>query len=77
MTWRPLLALSGHFFLHREYPLSGVKRTSPRRVPMSANEPKRTLTADATRVSGGVGPWSNSKQCVYSRKVRALGETTC
>jgi hypothetical protein len=39
----PLLAPSGHRCLHCEYPLSGVKRTSPIAVQMSANDPKRTL----------------------------------
>ena len=38
----PLLALSGHTELHRTYPLSGVKRTSPSALHMSAFDPKRT-----------------------------------
>ena len=39
----PLLALSGHAPVHCECPLSGVKRTYPIAVQMSANDPKRTL----------------------------------
>ena len=57
-----------------ENPLSrsllGAKRTCPFALHMSANDPKRTLIADATRSFGGVGPWSNSKHYAYSRKVQ-------
>src|SRR5262249_19026848 len=38
----PLLAQSGHFYLHRKCPLSGVKRTCPFALHMSAFDPKRT-----------------------------------
>jgi hypothetical protein len=38
----PLLALSGHFYLHRTCPLLGVKRTWPSALQMSAFDPKRT-----------------------------------
>jgi hypothetical protein len=39
----PLLAQSGHELMHRTCPLSGVKRTCPFALHMSANDPKRTL----------------------------------
>ena len=39
----PLLALSGHRFLHRTCPLLGVKRTCLVALHMSAFDPKRTL----------------------------------
>ena len=41
----PLLAQSGHAELHRTCPLSGVKRTCPFALQMSAFDPKRTLVA--------------------------------
>src|SRR5262245_19995988 len=37
-----LFAHSGHSFLHRTCPLSGVKRTWTIALQMSANDPKRT-----------------------------------
>jgi hypothetical protein len=39
----PLLAQSGHLWLHRTCPLSGVQRTSLVVLHMSAFDPKRTL----------------------------------
>ena len=47
MAQYPLLALSGHPFLHCECPLSGVKRTRHFALQMSANDPKRAYTAKA------------------------------
>src|SRR5215831_12778294 len=41
----PLLAQSGHFFLHRKCPLSGVKRTWRLHCEMFAYDPKRTFLA--------------------------------
>jgi hypothetical protein len=38
----PLLALSGHLFLHRACPLLGVKRTYLFALHVSAYDPKRT-----------------------------------
>ena len=38
-----LLALSGHLFLHRTCPLSGVKQTSLPHRKMSANDPKADI----------------------------------
>ncbi len=44
--------------------LSAVKRTL-RKWTL-----RGLVAADATLSFGGVGPWSNSNHCVYSRKVR-------
>jgi hypothetical protein len=43
MAGCPILAQSGHPKLHRTCPLSGVMRTWPFAVRMSAYDPKRTL----------------------------------
>jgi hypothetical protein len=51
--------------------LSGVKRTLRKRTL------RGLVAADATRSLRGIGPWSNSNHCVYSRRVRVLDETTC
>jgi hypothetical protein len=46
----PLLAVSGHFLLHRECPLSGVKRTWLFAAQMSAFDPMRTLDGKPQQV---------------------------
>src|SRR5215470_5646943 len=45
----PLLAQSGHPASDFQCPLLGVKRTLPKRPPMSAFDPKRTLAARICR----------------------------
>src|SRR5262245_48159989 len=45
----PLLAQSGHPWLHRTCPLSGVKQTCCFAVHMSAFDPKRTSVLGPTR----------------------------
>ena len=49
----PLLALSGHSGISNPCPLLGIKRTSPAKVVMSANDPKRTL-ADQQLIELGI-----------------------
>src|SRR5215467_945003 len=59
----PLLALSGHTEMSAVCPLSGVKRTEPKRDAMSAVDPKRTLRGLKSR-SAAVGSVVSSLHCM-------------
>src|SRR5262245_54530147 len=59
----PLLAQSGHTEMSAVCPLSGVKRTEPKRDAMSAVDPKRTLRGLKTR-SAAVGSVVSSLHCM-------------
>ena len=48
----PLLAQSGHDVLRRTCPLSGVKRTLPLALHMSAFDPKRTSAGPGRHGTG-------------------------
>src|SRR5262249_47764919 len=47
----PLLAQSGHHWLHRTCPLSGVKRTWRVQCEMSANDPKHACRYNVLQLS--------------------------